>query len=105
VGTKVAEGRRISGRGRRRPCAVRFGEAERPGTRIGPRLALSVNGVAQSYVDLDDPEHLEFDYVRRIGDVVDLVHPAGWRWTCCTSAAGRARREVRGATRKGSRSW
>lgn len=34
---------------------------------------LSVNGVAQSYVDLDDPTHLEFDYVRMVSDVVDLA--------------------------------
>ena len=37
---------------------------------------LSVEGVAQSYVDLDDPTHLEFDYVRMVGDVVDLCAPA-----------------------------
>ncbi|XIF83545.1 fused MFS/spermidine synthase [Kutzneria buriramensis] len=43
----------------------------------GSGWLLSVNGVAQSYVDLGDPTHLEFDYVRRIGDVVDLAHPAG----------------------------
>jgi spermidine synthase len=34
---------------------------------------LSVDGVAQSYVDLDDPTHLEFEYVRRIGDVIDCL--------------------------------
>jgi Spermine/spermidine synthase domain len=57
---------------------VRFGEAEL--TRDADRPSgwlLSVNGVAQSYVDLDDPEHLEFDYVRRIGDVVDRVSRPG----------------------------
>jgi hypothetical protein len=37
---------------------------------------LTVEGVAQSYVDLDDPWHLEFDYVRRIGDIVDAL-PSG----------------------------
>ena len=36
---------------------------------------LSVDGVAQSYIDLDDPAHLEFDYVRRFGDVVDRLPP------------------------------
>lgn len=30
-----------------------------------------------SYVDLADPEHLEWPYVRRIGDVVDVFRPAG----------------------------
>ena len=29
-----------------------------------------------SYVDLDDPTHLEWPYVRRIGDVVDVFRPA-----------------------------
>ena len=37
---------------------------------------LSVDGVAQSYLDLADPTHLEFDYVRLMGDVVDAL-PAG----------------------------
>jgi hypothetical protein len=36
---------------------------------------LSVNKVAQSYVDLNDPTHLEFDYVRMAGDVIDLSAP------------------------------
>lgn len=30
-----------------------------------------------SYVDLADPTHLEWPYVRRIGDVVDVFRPAG----------------------------
>lgn len=36
---------------------------------------LLIDGTAQSHVDLDDPEHLEFEYVRRIGHVVDLAAP------------------------------
>jgi len=36
---------------------------------------LVLNGTAQSHVDLDDPTHLEFEYVRRIGHVIDLVTP------------------------------
>lgn len=36
-----------------------------------------VDGRDQSYVDLADPTHLAFDYVRRLGDVVDLHRPAG----------------------------
>ena len=38
---------------------------------------LSVGGVAQSYIDRADPTHLEFDYVRLIGDVVDELGAAG----------------------------
>lgn len=34
-------------------------------------------GRDQSYVDLADPTHLAFDYVRRLGDVVDLHRPPG----------------------------
>ena len=30
-----------------------------------------------SYVDLVDPTHLEWPYVRRIGDVIDVFRPAG----------------------------
>ena len=36
---------------------------------------LSVDGVAQSYVDVGDPTHLEFEYVRLMGDVVDVLPP------------------------------
>jgi hypothetical protein len=44
-------------------------DADRPGGWL-----LTVGGIAQSYVDLEDPTHLEFDYVRRMGDVVDALH-------------------------------
>ncbi|MFB9902367.1 spermidine synthase [Allokutzneria oryzae] len=53
---------------------VRFGMAELLNDLDRPDgWLLSVGGVAQSYVDLDDPTHLEFDYVRRIGDVIDCL--------------------------------
>ncbi|MDQ0797680.1 spermidine synthase [Streptomyces sp. B1I3] len=32
---------------------------------------LTVDGAPQSYVDLDEPEYLEFEYVRRLAHVVD----------------------------------
>jgi hypothetical protein len=38
---------------------------------------LFVDGVEQSYVDLSDPTHLEFGYVRRLACVVDTAAPAG----------------------------
>jgi spermidine synthase len=38
---------------------------------------LFIDGIPQSQVDLDDPGYLEFEYVRRIGHVVDLAFPAG----------------------------
>jgi spermidine synthase len=36
---------------------------------------LFLDGIECSYVDLRDPTHLEFGYVRRMADVVDLVRP------------------------------
>ncbi|GAA1040307.1 fused MFS/spermidine synthase [Virgisporangium ochraceum] len=38
---------------------------------------LWIDGVAQSYVDLVDPTHLEFPYMRRVAAVFDTVAPAG----------------------------
>ncbi|GAA3137331.1 fused MFS/spermidine synthase [Streptomyces rameus] len=38
---------------------------------------LTVDGAPQSYVDLDDPAYLEFEYTRRLGYVLDLVDGAG----------------------------
>lgn len=37
----------------------------------GPGSVLRMDGHDQSYVDLADPGRLAFDYVRRIGDVID----------------------------------
>jgi hypothetical protein len=34
---------------------------------------LILDGTPQSHVDLDEPTYLEFDYVRRLGHVVDLM--------------------------------
>ncbi|MFJ9632678.1 spermidine synthase [Streptomyces sp. NPDC091280] len=34
---------------------------------------LTVDGAPQSYVDLDAPTHLEFEYTRRLGHVLDTV--------------------------------
>ncbi|MEU6671820.1 fused MFS/spermidine synthase [Streptomyces sp. NPDC046727] len=38
---------------------------------------LTVDGAPQSYVDLDDPAYLEFEYARRLGYVLDTVAEAG----------------------------
>ncbi|EMF01702.1 fused MFS/spermidine synthase [Streptomyces mobaraensis NBRC 13819 = DSM 40847] len=38
---------------------------------------LTVDGAPQSYVDLGDPEHLEFEYARRIGHVLDTAADPG----------------------------
>ena len=47
-------------------------DAARPSGRT-----LVLDGVEASYVDLVDPTHLEFPYVRRLADVVDVAAPAG----------------------------
>jgi spermidine synthase len=37
---------------------------------------LLIDGIPQSHVDLDDPRYLEFEYVRRLGHVIDTTAPA-----------------------------
>ncbi|MFJ8822331.1 spermidine synthase [Streptomyces sp. NPDC102467] len=38
---------------------------------------LTVDGAPQSYVDLDEPTHLEFEYARRLGHVLDCAAQDG----------------------------
>ena len=38
---------------------------------------LLARDVPQSYVDLDDPLHLELEYMRRLGHLIDLAAPPG----------------------------
>ena len=38
---------------------------------------LTVDGAPQSYVDLDEPTYLEFEYARRLGHVLDTVAEPG----------------------------
>ena len=47
-------------------------DPDRPGA-----WTLLLDGTPQSHVDLDDPEYLDFGYMRRLGHVVDLAAPAG----------------------------
>lgn len=55
---------------------VDHGTAELVGDPDRPQgWTLLLDGTAQSHVDLDDPTHLEFEYVRRLAHVVDLVAP------------------------------
>ncbi|MCU7729988.1 fused MFS/spermidine synthase [Actinoplanes sp. KI2] len=39
--------------------------------------SLMLDGTPQSYVDLDDPAHLEFEYIRRMAAAIDLLAPPG----------------------------
>ena len=47
-------------------------DADRDGSWV-----LLVDGTPQSHVDLHDPTHLEFEYVRRMGHVLDLTAAPG----------------------------
>lgn len=47
-------------------------DADRDGSWV-----LMVDGTPQSHVDLADPTHLEFEYVRRMGHVLDLAAAPG----------------------------
>ncbi|MBJ7452468.1 MAG: fused MFS/spermidine synthase, partial [Blastococcus sp.] len=47
-------------------------DADRDGSWV-----LMVDGTPQSHVDLEDPTHLEFEYVRRMGHVIDLAATPG----------------------------
>ena len=60
------------------PTAVSGGTAEllADADRDGSWMLL-VDGTPQSHVDLADPTHLEFEYVRRMGHVLDLAGGPG----------------------------
>jgi spermidine synthase len=60
------------------PIAVAGGTAEllADADRDGSWMLL-VDGTPQSHVDLVDPTHLEFEYVRRMGHVLDLAGDTG----------------------------
>ncbi len=63
-----------------------------------------MDGTPQSHVDLDDPTYLSFEYVRRLGHVVDLVAEPGIPLSVVHLGAGALTlaRYVE-ATRRGSR--
>jgi predicted O-methyltransferase YrrM len=75
----------VAGRGRRgggRPAVVRATssigplELEPDPRRRGGRTLL-IDGLVHGYVDLDDPTHLEVDYVARIGAALEVLVPRG----------------------------
>ena len=53
--------------------------------REGGRL-LELDGLRHSFVDVDDPTHLEFSYVKALAAVVDGTFAGGSRWRRTTSA-------------------
>jgi spermidine synthase len=63
-----------------------------------------VDGTPQSHVDLEDPTYLSFEYVRRMGHVVDLVAEQGVSLTVVhLGAGGLTLARYVAATRPGSR--
>ena len=51
-------------------CAELVADPDRP-----TAWTLLIDGTAQSHVDLADPTHLEFEYVRRTGHLLDALDP------------------------------
>lgn len=53
-------------------CASVVADSDRAGGRL-----LVLDTLRHSYVDLDDPTHLEFAYARNVVDVIDATFPSG----------------------------
>ncbi len=64
-------------------CASVVADENRPGGRT-----LVLNAGDHSYVDLDDPRHLEFEYVQWIAAVADVAAPAGQPMTALHLGGG-----------------
>jgi spermidine synthase len=65
-------------RSERKAEAVASGLAELiPDPDRSTAWTLLLDGAPQSHVDLADPTHLEFEYVRRMAAAIDLIAPAG----------------------------
>ena len=78
----------------------RDGGAEgRPGGRL-----LRLDTLRHSYVDLDDPAHLEFDYTRRFADVIDAAADPGPLDVLHIGGGGFTMPRFLAATRPGTRS-
>src|SRR3954454_12398809 len=71
-------------------------DADRPGGRL-----LTVDRIRQSYVDLDDPTYLDFEYVQSFADVIDALPPGRLAVTHVGGGACTLARYV-AATRPGS---
>lgn len=56
--------------------------------RFADGFELDVDGTPQSHVDLDDPSHLHFEYVARMGAVIDRLRMPGQPLTAIHLGAG-----------------
>ncbi|SEP70866.1 fused MFS/spermidine synthase [Arthrobacter sp. OV608] len=59
-----------------------------PDAFTGGGYVLSIGGAEQSHVDLARPDHIFYEYLRRIGHLVDLAAPAGTPVTALHLGAG-----------------
>ena len=74
-------------------------DLDRPGSWM-----LLVDGISQSHVDLDDPRHLDLEYMQRLGHLIDLAAPAGAPLRVLhLGAGGLTLARYAAATRPGSR--
>src|SRR5579863_9978493 len=74
-------------------------DLDRPGAWM-----LLVDGISQSHVDLDDPRHLDLEYMQRLGHLIDLAAPAGMPLRVLhLGAGGMTLARYVAATRPGSR--
>ncbi|MEV7288450.1 fused MFS/spermidine synthase [Streptomyces sp. NPDC093252] len=65
---------------------------------------LTVDGAPQSYVDLDAPDRLEFEYTRRLGHALDVLDAPGRAWDVVhLGGGGLTLPRYLGVTRPGSR--
>ena len=81
-------------------CAEVRSDPDRPGGRI-----LVLDGLRHSYVDLNDPSHLEFDYVKALAGVVDgTFEPGQSLSTYHVGGGGLTFPRYLAATRPGTRS-
>ena len=65
---------------------------------------LLVDGISQSHVDLEDPRHLDLEYMQRLGHLIDLAAPAGTPLRALhLGAGGLTLARYVAATRPGSR--
>lgn len=86
------------------PVEVPTGTVEvRPDPDRSSGATLLVNGVPSSYVDLDDPGLLAFEYMQQMALVVDLVRPGSPLDVVHLGAGGCALARALDATRPGSR--
>ena len=86
---------------RRRRLASGLHAEIRPDRFVPGAFELVVDGTPQSHVNLDDPTDLFFEYIVRMGHVIDQLGMPGSRSPRCTWVRGRSR--SRGTSRRRGR--